>query len=56
MKEFDETCKKSPIFIFLRTYMAMVSVLVSFVRAVTGHWKLHKTALRRFLKYFFAQN
>ena len=57
MKESAETCKKSPIFTFLRTYMAMVSVLVSFVRAVrTGHWQLHKTALQRFLKYFFAQN
>ena len=37
--------------------MAMVSVLVSFGRAVrTWLWKLHQTALQRFLKYFFTQN
>ena len=57
MKDFDQLHKDIPMFMFLKTYMRMVFLMLAFVRSVrTGDWKLHLDSLTAFTKYFFAHD
>lgn len=50
-----EKCAKSATYSLWNSYLEMVSLLLSFIRATrTSNWNLHLASLRQMLPYFFA--
>lgn len=59
MQEFQlhitERCSKSATYQLWNSYLEMVSILLSFIRATrTSDWQLHLASLRQMLPHFFA--
>ena len=56
MAEFDKKRgSQSSLFKFVRTYMRMVLLIYTFIRATrVGLWELHLSSLDALCKYFFA--
>ncbi len=51
----EKSCAENPTFAFCSTYIDMVQLLLMFIRATrTSDWKLHLSALRSMIPWFFA--
>ena len=51
----EKSCAENPTFAFWSTYIDMVQLLLTFIRATrTSDWKLHLSALRSMIPWFFA--
>ena len=51
----DEESKRSKTFQFWSSYINMIGMLLSFIRATrTTNWSLHLSSVRRMLPWFFA--
>ena len=58
MEKFDESRRQNhPLFTFVRHYMEMVQLMMTFIRSVrTANWNLHLETIGKFVKYFFAHD